>query len=402
MSNFVNEKYTMRGCKCECFMDTVHNPDGSVHTSLRIRALPDSPLLFAYMPQEGLVRINRETGAIESKNLLGELMGIREGDKDRLMDYFRENGFLFPVTADGLESFSFDDVFSIIRRIRATLNVMSNLHEPRKQYKKIMSTICWLTLSPRVIIHSLDESKEEFKTCIHSYMKYLESQKGGIYDSLSLDPYASNDITVPDTIYPPETTVSISELENAALVGTGDESASGLNRYRAAILFLNEQGEIPSDRKIIDYFYHLTSEIGNIVSVPKEKAEVEFDCGDAEVTKRFSDSLRTASVEVAKITIKEELDYAINAIFPSYDIESMTGSWVIPDLYSALVFSIFYMKPGLELYRRCENPNCGCYFLVSTTNSRRKYCSVECSNAVQQRKHRQKIKKASTEVDAED
>ena len=193
----------------------------------------------------------------------------------------------------------------------------------------------------------------------------------------------------------------ISELESAALVGVGEENDSGLSRYRAAILFLNERGEIPSDRKIIDYFYHITSEIGNIVSVPKEKAEVEFDCGDAEVTKRFSDPLRAASIEVAKITIKEELDYAINAIFPSYDIESMTGSWVIPDLYSALVFSIFYMKPDLESYRRCENPNCGCYFLVSTTNSRRKYCSVECSNAVQQRRHRQRIKKASTEVDAE-
>ena len=87
-------------------------------------------------------------------------------------------------------------------------------------------------------------------------------------------------------------------------------------------------------------------------------------------------------------------------LYPSYNIETMSGSWTIPDLYSALLFSIFYMKPDLELYRKCENPNCGRYFLVNTTNNRRKYCCIECSNAMQQRKLRQRRKKASTEVDA--
>ena len=400
MSNLINEKYTMRSCKCECFVDTAHNSDGTVNTSLRIRALPTMPLLFAYMPQEGLVRINNETGVIESKNLLGELMGIHDGDKEGIMRFFRENGFLFPISDDSLESFLFEDIFFILRRIRETLNIMSLLNEPRVQYKKIMSTMCWLTLSRRITIKSIDESKEEFKTCRHSYVKYMEAQQGGLYDSLSFDPYASNDITVPDTIYPPETTISMSDLEKAAMKGVEGQEHS-LSRFRAAVLFLNEKGETLSDRKIIDYFYHLTTEVGNIVSVPEDKAEVVFDCDDAEIALRLSTQLRKASIDVAKIIIKEELDYAINAIFPSYDINAMTGAWVIPDLYSALVFSIFYMKPDLELYRKCENPNCGCYFLVSTTNSRRKYCSVECSNAMQQRKHRQRRKKASTEVDAE-
>lgn len=399
MSSFVSEKYIMRSCKCECFMDSVHNPDGSVRTTLRIRSLPDSPLLFAYMPQEGLVRINTKTGAIESKNLLGELMGLREGDKEGVMRFFQENGFLFPITSVGLESFSFEDIFFILRRIRETLNVMSLLHEPRIQYKKIMLTVCWLTLSRRAVIRSIDDSRDEFKTCLHSYMKFLESQRGGIYDSLSIDPYSSDTVEVPDTIYPPETSVSIYNLESLAL-GTAEEANHILNKYRASILFLSEKGELPSDRKIIDYFFHLTSEVGNIISISDEKSEVIFDCDEAEVAARLSSKMQKASIDVAKITIKEELDYAINAIYPSYDIDTMTGSWVIPDLYSALLFSIFYMKPDLELYRKCENPNCGCYFLVSTTNSRRKYCSVECSNAMQQRKHRQKIKMASTEVDA--
>ncbi len=32
------------------------------------------------------------------------------------------------------------------------------------------------------------------------------------------------------------------------------------------------------------------------------------------------------------------------------------------------------MKPGLELYRLCANPNCNQYFLVKTTSVRNKYC----------------------------
>lgn len=400
MSGFLNEKYTMKSCRCECFVDTSHNSDGSVNSALRIRALPADTLLFAYMPQEGLVRISEKTGAVESKNLLGELMAIRDGDEQGVMSFFKENGFLFPISSESLETFSFNDVFAVLRRIRETLNTMSLLYEPRKQYKKIMSTICWLTLSPRIQIKSLDEDKDSFSTCLHPYKKYMNFVVDGKYDTFNLDPYAGDDIAVPDTIYTPESSVSLNEMESKALLGSSGDYTNGLSSYTASIIFLNERGELETDKRLIDYFYHLTREIGDITAVKSEKTEVEFSCDDAEVTERFSTVLRQATLDVAKIIIKEELDYAINAIYPSYNIETMTGSWTIPDLYSALLFSIFYMKPDLELYRKCENPNCGRYFLVNTTNNRRKYCCVECSNAMQQRKLRQRRKKASTEVDA--
>lgn len=404
MSNLVNEKYTMQSCKCDCFIDTTHNQDGSVLTSLRVKALPDKPLLFAYMPQEGLVRVNPENGGVESGNLLGELMSIRYGDTDKVVQFFKDNGFLFPISSQGLESFSVEDVFSIITRIRETQNILSMLNEPRIKYKKIMSAVCWLTLSPSICIHSIDEGKEDFRTCIHGYMEYLESLRNGNYNSMAHDYYNADAITIPDTIYPPETAVSILDIHdmeyNASIVCANGGNPV-LNIYDAFLIFQNERGENSNDKKVIDFFYHLTTEVGEILSILKDKASVSFNCADEEVAGRLSQQMRRATIDVAKITIKEELDYAINAIYPSYDIEAMTGSWVIPDLYSALVFSTFYMKPELELYRKCENPNCGQYFLVSTTNSRKKYCCNDCSNAMQQRKHRQKKKKASTEVDAE-
>lgn len=406
MSNLVNEKYTMQSCKCDCFIDTTHNQDGSVLTSLRVKALPDKQLLFAYMPQEGLVRVNPENGGVESGNLLGELMSIRYGDTDKVVKFFKDNGFLFPISSQGLESFSIEDIFSIIFRVRETLNILSMLNKPRIQYKKIMSAICWLTLSPRILIRSIDEQKEEFTTCPHGYMEFLESQrKNNDYDDLQEDLYEADECDFDDTIYPPEITIStleISEMLNDPKELLLSGKKTGLSKLDAFLVFQDKpfgKGHL-NENKVIDYFYHLTKEVGDIVSIQNDKAAVSFSCGDKEVADRLSPQMQSATIDVAKITIKEELDYAINAIYPSYDIEAMTGSWVIPDLYSALVFSVFYINHKAELYRECENPNCGQYFLVSTTNSRRKYCSPECSNAMQQRKYRQK-KKASTEVNAE-
>ena len=401
MSSFVNEKYVVRSNKTDCFMDTTHDSAGMAHTFLCIRALPESPLLFAYMPQEGLVRVNPNTGAVESNNLLGQLMGIRDGDEETMMQFFRENGFLFPIANDVLEHFPFESIFSVVRRARETLNMMSLLYEPRIQYKKIMSTICWLTLSPRLQLRSMDESKNEFKTCLHSYMRFMDTLYAGHYNALPADPYEYGDIQVADTVYPPQFSVPSEEMMEMEMNNSmGELPTSLLNKYYATLIFVNEKGHNPLDKKVIDYFYHLTREAGNIISISDKGPEVAFDNDNANVVSRLSEQMRSATIDVAKITIKEELDYAINAIYPSYDIDTMTGSWVIPDLYSALLFSLFYLKPDTELYRKCDNPNCGRYFLVRTTNSRRKYCCSACSNAMQQRKHRQKTKKASTGADA--
>jgi len=66
----------------------------------------------------------------------------------------------------------------------------------------------------------------------------------------------------------------------------------------------------------------------------------------------------------------------------------MGPSWQINTLMDAIYFSIFYLKPELELYRKCENPSCENYFLVKTTFTTKKYCCDQCANAAQQRRHR--------------
>jgi len=46
------------------------------------------------------------------------------------------------------------------------------------------------------------------------------------------------------------------------------------------------------------------------------------------------------------------------------------------DLISGLYFSLFYMKSGIQIYRKCANPNCEQYFIVQYMRSVLHYVST--------------------------
>ena len=50
------------------------------------------------------------------------------------------------------------------------------------------------------------------------------------------------------------------------------------------------------------------------------------------------------------------------------------------------------MKPGIEIYKECQNPNCKreIYFLVNATATNKKYCCPACANAAAQRRARER------------
>ena len=399
MTAIINEKFTMTSHPCDCFIDTTHDENGKENHVLRVQEKKDVSLKFAYMPKEGLVRVDEETGSVIGKNILGELIAIKDGERDKLIRFISEYGFLVPLSGNVLESFDFKDVFGVQKRIKETLRLMSLLQESYVQYKRILSIVSWLLLSDRISLRSIEQEKAILETCIHSYVAEMGRQSRTDYSYENYDPYSSQSITVEDSLYENLQSVPLSQFENDSFIADSmDGQDAILSKYNAASLYLFHQDCLPDVRKIIDYYYHITQEIGDLLSF-NEKGEAQFACPNEELATRFNDSLRKATLDIAKIVIKEELDYAINAIYPSYDIETMSASWKIPDLYSALFFAIFYMKPDVEIYRKCENPNCECYFLVSTTNSKRKYCSDECSNAMQQRKYRKRKKKTSAGTD---
>ena len=100
--------------------------------------------------------------------------------------------------------------------------------------------------------------------------------------------------------------------------------------------------------------------------------------------------MKGALIEIAKFIIGEEINANLDGIHPVYDSKTMAPAWKVDSLLCAAYFSIFYLKPDLELYRPCDNPRCGRYFLVKTTSTRNRFCSQECCNRVTQDRYRKR------------
>lgn len=106
----------------------------------------------------------------------------------------------------------------------------------------------------------------------------------------------------------------------------------------------------------------------------------------------FSDDMKEMLVKIARIVISEEINANLKNICPQLEINALAPTWKLNSLLEALYFSVFYMKPGVELYKECENPNCKHekYFLINATVTNKKYCCPACGNAAAQRRSRQR------------
>lgn len=98
-------------------------------------------------------------------------------------------------------------------------------------------------------------------------------------------------------------------------------------------------------------------------------------------------------LDTARKILKEDIDHNLSNITPTYNSESLEASWDIPDLITALYFSILFLNPNFKIVKKCKNPNCINYFTVYKSNDRKMYCSDACGNAMSQRKFRERNKK---------
>ena len=70
-------------------------------------------------------------------------------------------------------------------------------------------------------------------------------------------------------------------------------------------------------------------------SVPKEE--------------NFTDKMKEVLLEIANFIVGEEINANLDGIHPVYDTKKMMPSWKVDSLLCAAYFSIFYLKPDLEL-----------------------------------------------------
>ena len=387
--SFVNKR-------CSCKIETTYTAEGTPIQKLRIREIPDDDIHFAYKPEYGLFVTKPKSKNTGKESILSELISIKPRNLDGLIKFFEKYGFFVPLKDGYYKLFDTNDIFNIHKHIIHAVEILAIIQQEKIDYMKLYSKICWLVLSDPVKLKPLDDddiSDDDpsfmYETCIHNFQGQVRSEM-----DIDCEEYS---FTVPDFVRPPSTTIDKTTYldavaKNDYLKYPSDQPYRPLLKPGHLMDLFRYKELCPHiDQVMIDYFFHMETEIGQIRSFTKQDDIIFF----TQHKKNLDSELKKATITVAKQVIKEEIDYNLSKLSPSYNVNTMSPSWDIPDLITAIFFSIFFIRSEFEVYRKCGNPNCTKYFMVSSTNSRKKYCSPECANSMAQRMHR-KRKKEST------
>lgn len=366
---FENILFKFESCSCDCVEDIEHIAPGVEPISkFKLQAMPEHPLLFGYAAKDGLVRI-APNGTVEERNILGTLISLSDKPTKELSSFMKNNGFLFPISANAYEVFDEESLYEIINRLKMTVELMTAANEIRKNYKKICDLTIALLFSGDLDIKT-DLMKTSYTSCHHHYADTLMNPPSQLSYARKQEAFDGDTFKIADSVYG-RYDLNIQDYND--ILG-GYKSVSGFsNEFYQSVtsLFVNYENQ-DINKKISDFLFHFLYEMN----------------GDS--SGEFTDEMKTVLIEIAKFVIGEEINANLDGIHPVYNSETMTPSWKVDSLLCAAYFSIFYLKPDLELYRPCDNPRCGRYFLVKTTSTRNRFCSQECCNRVTQDRYRKR------------
>ncbi len=378
---------------CDCKVTTNYTDDGVKYHSLQLKTI-DGSHKYAYAPIDGLVMIDDKTGAIIDKyKVIEDFLNIDLTKADKVKEFINTYGFIMSLPADGkYRIFNHLDIGHLIKRFRVLVQLMTAIEEDNIDYNKVLKLTAYLLFAvPRKIV--LNENDEGLCSCIHEFthlwynIDKLPDRTGYLVNSYTNDPY--------DDYYPIQDSFTKREEQLGFMdyhenVENIDSSASSPCIFKAKITKLYrdafDENMDMSARYVIDYLYHLIK-IGIQIDDVLENGNIHTHTKLSESIK-FDNTFKIQLILIAKNTIKEEFDFELYGIHPTYNIDTMSPNWKIPNFFTALYFSLFYTRPDYEVYRKCANPNCGRLFKVKTTNSRKQYHDVACQNAAAQMRHR--------------
>lgn len=379
---------------CDCKVTTNYTEDGVEVHSIQLKTT-DNFYKYAYAPIDGLVMIDNKTGSIIEKNkVIEDFLNIDLSNANKIKEFIDTYGFFMPLPVDGkYRIFDHVELGNLLYRYKILVHLMSAIEEDSIDYDRVLSLTTYLLFAyPRRV--ALNENDEGICSCIHAFtdMWYkiddLANLDGNMIHSYNDDPY-DNYYPIQDSFTGKEEKLGMIDYhEDVDEVDTYNSSSDRI--FKAKITKMYRDGFVEdmniNARYVIDYFYNLLKigiKIDDINENGKIKKSEKLN-GYA----KFDEHFKSQLIHIAKITIKEEFDFELYGIHPTYNIENMSPSWEIPNFFTALYFALFYTRPDYEIYRKCANPNCNRLFKVKTTNSRKQYHDTACQNATAQMRHR--------------
>lgn len=381
---YLDSLFTFESSSCD--MVSIENPEiPGERPSLitKVGAIESSRIRFAFGPKSGLVRLN-PNGTIAEKNVLGSFLSKSTDEGFRA--FFNDNGFLFDIPKGRYLTLSSVDFAGVTKRIKKTLEILdiagkSNSDRPisDSDFHKFADAVFYLLFSPSIRI-TCPETGLDYTSAQSSLGKLLESSTD-LPDAFTSQQIHDGTIDVVES----DGTVTHVDSRFWQNVNSNYDERDDCFGFRDTVrYFVNGTRLETALKSEIEGLYHFFLDVAPISGFdPLELwKNPGFDiCG-------LSAPSKSKFIRLGLDIAKSEIDQNIKNVRPSYDAERMEPRWQVDSLLSAMYFSIFYLRPGVELMRPCANPNCGKYFKVGRTDSKKLYCSPECRNRASQARHR--------------
>ena len=258
----------------------------------------------------------------------------------------------------------------------------------------VLYCACSMNRQPACMLFSepieIELSTGNLTSCPHRFTQYLREYNSFPDMNRNQEVFNTGMFSVDDVLLGEKNTVDISFF-NAVRSGSGLSTIPGSNSqlFKHLVAMYTGLNDADTDlRLLVDFFYHYQLQRGIIKEASHKRLSYYSRNDDFE----FSEEMKSALVRIAKIVVSVEINHYISTIRPTIDSKTLEPEWRLNSLLEAIYFSIFYMKPGIEIYKECQNPSCKreVYFLVNATATNKKYCCPACANAAAQRRSRER------------
>lgn len=378
---FINNVFVFENSGIKCEILTEHNEHGEPTNYLVINKTQDI-FKYAYGSKVGLVKLN-DDGSIQETNILGSLLAINDSSIFNYLDFFNNHGFLLSFNSAKPEKISEITILSIIKRLRSTLELFSNITFTSKTaYEKIIHSIFYLLFSPVFFIES-NTGKKSYMQTYHPYTEFYEKAFTLEIEKKYQDTFNNSFFEINDSVK--KKYVLNSKFIKCIQNNQFDDEIYNNNLFKHCLkIYLAPSASVQKNIRLVnDFIFHYLMDYGMIKEID-DKHIFYFN----DIVSELGDELKKAATTIGKYILKTEIESNLEKIKPTYNIETLTPAWKIDSLLSALYFGLFYMNPKMEIYRQCACKTCNKFFVVSTTSQKKKYCSKACQNRDMQARYR--------------
>ena len=353
----------------------------------------DEKLSFFLNSEQGL---SLDTGRkiLKKNNVVGEFIKLEDYDLTALKNFIEKYGYFFMLSSsEQYKNVELKDIYRLKNRFKSLIHLLYALHnEELRDYKEVLNAIYLLLFTFQI---SNERKAKQFNiiNLLFHFPKYEEftSSYDRVIVKTNADGFESSFYRIDDFAMEDEVfEIAIQDYHDFIADSNNHHSLSRTLLKAFKNKHLIKQKE---DRMIIDFLFHMWIDF-EVIYVKDMLFE---DILNAQVYEDFnnkaSKKMKQLSLNIAKYLISKELNNALSGLVPSYDFEKLRPCWKIPNLYTALYFTIFNLDSSSSIIRKCDNVNCGEYFIVSKSNKKKRFCCEHCAKAVSQRNYSAKKKK---------